>query len=252
MDMASPIIGVIGSRSEARSGATLAGVAINYLRGVEAGGGVPLLIHLTDNTAVLDALYQQCDALLFTGGGDVDAAHFGMPAHPQSGTPDPLRDMVELWLARRALADTRPMMGICRGIQLINIAMGGTLYQDIPSELPDASDHYASRKGPGRSYLGHSIQIEPDSWLAEQLGSAEVLVNTFHHQAIRDVAPGLRVVAQAPDGVIEAVEGIGDTLIIGVQCHPEDLWELEASPWLGLFRGFVQKVKLQDRAVKDC
>lgn len=242
MTTALPIIGVIGSRYEAKSGATLAGVTINYLRAVEAGGAAPLLLHLTENTAVLDALYQHCDGLLFTGGGDVDPIHFGMQPHPMCGTPDPLRDKVELWLARRALRDAKPIMGICRGLQLINIAMGGTLYQDIPSELANTDDHYASRKGPGRNYLAHSIQIAPDSWLAERLGSTETMVNTFHHQALRDLAPGLRVVAHAPDGVIEAVEGTGDTFVIGVQCHPEDMWELEGRLWLGLFRGFAQYV----------
>ena len=227
----------------------MAGVAINYLRGVEAGGAVPILIHLTEDTAVLEALYQRCDGLLFTGGGDVDSAHFGMEAHPMCGTPDPLRDMVELWLARRAIEDAKPMMGICRGIQLINIAMGGTLYQDIPSELPDASDHYASRKAPGRSHMAHSIQIESDSWLAEQLGVTETMVNTFHHQALRDVAPSLRVVARAPDGVIEAVEGTGHAFVIGVQCHPEDLWELEETPWLSLFEGFARQVMIHSQAL---
>lgn len=241
MSMTPSIIGVVASRYEAQSGAIMAGVAINYLRGVEAGGAVPLLIHLTEDTQVLEALYQRCDALLFTGGGDVDPAHFGMAAHPMCGAPYPLRDTVELWLARRAVAEAKPIMGICRGIQLINIAMGGTLYQDIPSELPSAHDHYASRNAPGRSHLAHSIQIETDSWLAQQLGVCETMVNTFHHQALRDLASGLRVVARAPDGVIEAVEGTGDGFVIGVQCHPEDLWELEGSPWLGLFRGFAQQ-----------
>lgn len=234
-----PIIGVIGSTYQRDTGGTIAGVGPQYLRAVEAGGGIPLLIHLTDDTAVLDALYQQCDGLLLTGGGDVDPGEYGAALHPQCGTPDPLRDRVELRLARRALADKKPIMGICRGIQMLNVAMGGTLYQDIPSELPEALDHYASRNGSGRTMLAHTIEIDQDSWLAERLGTTELAVNTFHHQGLRDVAPGLRVVAHAPDGMVEAVEGT-EQFILGVQCHPEDLWDVADPRWTNVFAGFVQ------------
>ncbi|HEU5088603.1 MAG TPA: gamma-glutamyl-gamma-aminobutyrate hydrolase family protein [Roseiflexaceae bacterium] len=234
-----PIIGVVGSRYESKAGSLLAGVAVNYLRGVEAGGGVPLLIHLTEDTQVLEALYSRCDALLMTGGGDVDPAQYGMQTLPQCGAPDPLRDMVELLLARRAIADGMPLFGICRGIQLLNVAMGGTLIQDIPSECPGALDHYASRQAPSRAHLAHPIRIEAGSWLAEHLGASDVTVNTFHHQALRDVAPGLRVVARAPDGMIEAVESITGGFVAGVQCHPEDLWEQADPRWTGVFAGFV-------------
>jgi putative glutamine amidotransferase len=238
-----PIVGVIGGHYERKHGGITSGVSPSYLRALEAGGGIPLLIHLTDDAEVIDALYQRCDALLFHGGGDVDPARYGAALHPQCGAPDPLRDQVELALAQRALGDGMPVLGICRGIQLINVAMGGTLYQDIPAELPGALDHYASRNAEGRTLMPHPIAIEPGSWLAQTLGATELPTNTFHHQALRDVAPGLRVTAHAPDGVIEAVEGDRGEFVVGVQCHPEDLWDAAEPRWARLFSGFVQAAR---------
>lgn len=234
-----PIIGVVAAQYERKSGGLVAGSPISYVRAVEAGGGIPLLIQLTSDQEVLDTLYRLCDGLLFIGGGDVDPERFGMDRHPACGDPDPLRDQVELALARRAAADGLPICGICRGIQLINVAMGGTLYQDIPSEMPGALDHYASRNNAGRTLMPHTIAIEPSSWLAKQLRTSEIPVNTFHHQALLDVAPGLRVTALAPDGVVEAVEGTDSQFIVGVQCHPEDLWDAAEPRWAHLFAGFV-------------
>jgi putative glutamine amidotransferase len=239
-----PLIGVIASRyPPAGVDNVLSGIGEQYLLAVEAAGGIPLLIHLTRDAAVLQAHYQRCDGLLFAGGGDVDPAIFGQPPHPKLGTVEPLRDQVELALARQAIDDAKPVLGICRGIQLLNIALGGTLYQDIPSELPEASDHYASSKVPGRAHLAHPVALEPGSWLAEHLGALELPVNTFHHQALRELAPGLRITGRAPDGVVEAVEGAGPGFVIGVQCHPEGLWENADPRWARLFAGFVDAAR---------
>ena len=238
---ARPIIGVIASRyPRPGSNSILAGIGEQYLLAIEGGGGIPLLIHLTRDEAAVQAHYRRCDGLLFAGGGDVDPAYFGQAPHPKLGSVEPLRDEVELALARQAIDDGKPVLGICRGVQLLNIALGGTLYQDIPSELPDALDHYASAKAPGRAHLAHPIALTPDSWLAAQLETDELPGNTFHHQALRDIAPGLRVTGRAPDGVIEAVEGQGPGFVVGVQCHPEDLWEQADARWARLFAGFVE------------
>jgi putative glutamine amidotransferase len=239
-----PIIGVIASRYP-RPGRSsiLAGIGEQYLLAVEGGGGIPLLIHLTRDVAVVQALYRRCDGLLFAGGDDVDPAHFGQVPHPKLGVVEPLRDEVELALARQAIDDRKPVLGICRGIQLLNVALGGTLYQDIPSELPDALDHYASSKAPGRAHLAHPIALAQDSWLAAQLETAELPSNTFHHQALRDIAPGLRVTGRAPDGVVEAVEGTSAGFVVGVQCHPEDLWGQADTRWARLFAGLVEAAR---------
>jgi putative glutamine amidotransferase len=240
-----PTIGVIASRYPRAGGnSMLSGIGEQYLLAVEAGGGIPLLIHLTRDAAVVQAHYQRCDGLLFAGGGDIDPAIFGQEPHAKLGPIEPLRDEVELALARRAIEDAKPVLGICRGIQLLNVALGGTLYQDIPSELPGALDHYASSKAPdGRAYLAHPIALEPGSWLAVHLKADELPGNTFHHQALRDIAPGLRVTGRAPDGVIEAIEGAGPGFVIGVQCHPEELWESADPRWVRLFAGFVEAAR---------
>jgi putative glutamine amidotransferase len=237
---ARPTIGVIASRYPRTGGnSMLSGIGEQYLLAVEAAGGIPLLIYLSRDAAVIEAHYRRCDGLLFAGGGDIDPLIFGQSPHPKLGTVEPLRDDVELALARRAIEDAKPVLGICRGIQLLNVALGGTLYQDIPSELAESSDHYASAKATGRAHLAHPIVLEPGSWLAARLGTHELPVNSFHHQALCDIAPELWVTGRAPDGVVEAVEGLGSGFVIGVQCHPEELWESADVRWAQLFDGFV-------------
>jgi putative glutamine amidotransferase len=246
-----PTIGIICSRYTRSGSSIFAGIGEQYILAIEAAGGIPLLIHLTRDTAVLDAHYRRCDALLFAGGGDVDPRHFGAQPHPQLGTVEELRDEVELTLAHRAAADGLPLLGICRGIQLLNVALGGTLYQDIPAELPGALDHYASRHGPDRAHMAHTITLEPGSWLATQLGADELPANTFHHQALRSVPPGLRVTGRAPDGVIEAIEGTGSSFVVGVQCHPEELWGQADPRWAQVFAAFVDVARQRMLAAAD-
>jgi putative glutamine amidotransferase len=219
------------------------GNAISYLRAVEAAGGIPALIHLTRDAEVLDAHFTRCDALLLAGGEDVDPSFYGVEPHPKLGRPNPFQDEVEIALARRALAEGMPILGVCRGQQLLNVAMGGTLYQDIASEMPGAIDHEQSAQHRDMAYLAHPIALELDSWLAGRLDADELVVNTLHHQALRDVAPGLRVVARAPDGVVEAVEGTGTNLVVAVQCHPEELWEQADARWARVFAGFVEAAR---------
>lgn len=238
-----PIIGIVGAHFARPSGVHISGIGEHYFEAIEGAGGIPLLIHLTHDSEVLDRLYGMCDGLVFAGGGDIDPAYFGERRHPKLGEIEVLRDEVELPLARRALAEELPLLGICRGIQLLNVAMGGTLYQDIGSELPDALNHRESSAHPVRGYLAHPIRITPDSWLAGQLGVSEVAVNTHHHQSIDAVAPGLRVVGYAPDGIVEAVEGTGASFIAAVQCHPEDLWNASEPRWASFFAGFIEQVR---------
>jgi len=226
------------------------GNAISYLRAIEAAGGVPALIHLTRDAEVLDAHYRRCDGLLLAGGEDVDPAYYGAVPHPKLGQPNPFQDEIEIALTRRAAAEGKPILGICRGVQLLNVALGGTLYQDIPAELPGALDHAESITRRDMAHLAHPIDLEANSWLADRLDAGTLIVNTLHHQALRDVAPGLRVVGRATDGVIEAVEGVGPHFVLGVQCHPEELWEHADPRWARVFAGFVETACSRDERLE--
>jgi putative glutamine amidotransferase len=135
---------------------------------------------------------------------------------------DASRDRVELLLARKAAEDNLPLLAICRGVQVLNVAWGGTLYQDVPTQIPNALRHNF-HPDHARNHLGHEVSIVAGTLLAELLGEARLGVNSFHHQAARDVAPGLRVSATSPDGVIEALEAPDKRFVLGVQWHPEEL-----------------------------
>jgi len=234
-----PIIGISGMNSRDEDGSGLMAVRPVYLRAIEAAGGIPLLIHLSDDMGVMRRLYTLCDGILLPGGDDVDPSSYGENPHAHLGDVDRQRDTVEIALARWTHEDTKPLMGICRGIQMINVAFGGTLYQDIPSQLPNALDHQANMKTRNWSLLSHSIALEPGSWLATCLDTNEVMGNTMHHQAVKDCAPGMRVVGRAPDGVIEAMESSGDQFVVAVQCHPEHLWAKTETRWRRFFEGFI-------------
>ncbi|NTV62647.1 MAG: gamma-glutamyl-gamma-aminobutyrate hydrolase family protein [Oscillochloris sp.] len=237
--MKRPLIGISCMNSQDSQGGNLMAVRPAYVRALEAAGGVPLLIHLSDDLTMVRQLYDLCDGILLPGGDDVDPAYYNEEPHPALGDVDRQRDAVEIALARWSREDGTPLMGICRGIQVINVAFGGSLYQDIPCQLPTAADHRANVKLQRYDLGTHPIALEPDSWLAEQLAGDVVQGNTMHHQALKDVAPGLRVVGQSPDGVIEAVEGRGTQLVVAVQCHPEHLWASAEPRWSRLFAGFV-------------
>jgi len=216
----------------------MVGLASDYVRAISAAGGLPVLIpNLLPDKEIL-AIYNQIDGLLLPGGGDVDPANYGGETHPTLRGIDPNRDRVELMLARKVVTEKKPFLAICRGVQVLNVALGGTLWQDVPSLMPDAIRHDYYLEFP-RNYIAHPIRIQPDSQIARQLGAAEIRVNSMHHQGLRDLAPALQVTAQAPDGMIEGVEAIDHPYGIGVQWHPENL-VAEHEPMRGLFQGLVQ------------
>lgn len=220
-------------------GVNVYGNFVNYIQAIEAVGGIPALIHLTADQTVLWTHYTRCQGILLTGGEDVDPAGYGAAPHPRLEATHPLHDAVELQLITWARADQKPLLGICRGMQILNTAYGGTLYQDLPSETTTPIDHRASKSYPNWHHFAHTITIEPDAWLAHHLNTIELQVNTVHHQALKEVAPDLRVVARAPDSIVEAVEGNGAQFVVGVQCHPEMLWDEVDPRWRNLFAGFV-------------
>jgi putative glutamine amidotransferase len=221
-------------QDELGSGASV--VPQSYIQAVQRAGAVPLPIPITDDGEILRALYHLIDGLLLAGGVDIDPSCYGQQPHPNLGKIDPARDRVELTLTRWALRDGLPILGICRGIQTLNVACDGTLWQDLGAQVPTALDH---RHQPGQPYhrLTHSVTIAPDSRLADLIKTGEIQVNSLHHQAPRDIGRTLRPVAWAPDGIIEGLEGTGGAWIVGVQWHPE--WLLDNPRQLRLVQGFI-------------
>jgi putative glutamine amidotransferase len=193
-------------------------VDVTYLHAVEAAGGVPLLLTPGHAPGSLEAILDLSHGLLLTGGEDVEPHRYGQDPHPALGEVNPPRDEMELAATRSALDRGMPVLAVCRGIQLLNVAMGGTLWQDIPAQL--GGDLLHEQDG-GVDDRPHRARVEPGSLLAAVVGMHQLSINSFHHQAIRDLAPGLRVTAWAPDGVVEGVEGTAHPWLVGVQWHPE-------------------------------
>jgi putative glutamine amidotransferase len=211
-----------------------------YYQATAAAGGAPVMIPLFDeDLATLRALYDRLDGILLAGGVDMDPCTFGDAPHPKLGRTDPARDAVEIALARWAVDDRKPILGLCRGLQVMNVALGGTLFQDIEAQVPGALKHdYYPTAGFERDHPAHLVAIADGSRLAAAFGVPDVTVNSMHHQAVREVAPALHVSARAPDGLIEAVESGTDHFLVGVQWHPE-MFEPSDPRTRRLFRDFI-------------
>jgi putative glutamine amidotransferase len=210
----------------------------SYCRAVQLAGGTPILLPLLDDNTVLDA-YLRLDGLLLAGGGDLAPRHYGEARQTNLTSVDPPRDRIELWLARQAMTDDLPLLAICRGIQVLNVAMGGTLYQDIATQLPRALRHNFRLERP-RNYLAHEVRITPGTHLQDILGVQQLRVNSFHHQAVKRVAEDLQVTATAPDGVIEGLQAYDKRFVVAVQWHPEELIE-DAPGMKRLFEAFASE-----------
>jgi putative glutamine amidotransferase len=212
-----------------------------YILALAAAGAIPWMIPLLpDDTDTLRGIYDELDGLFLPGGADIDPVNYGEPRHPKCDRSDPSRDRVELRLTTWATRDRKPVLGVCRGLQLINLAAGGTLWQDLETQRPASikHDYFPFRDGHARDHLAHSVSVRPGTHLAEIVGAGDLQVNSMHHQGIRDLASGLVVSATAPDGLIEAIEVGGDQFLVAVQWHPEALTEKD-SPSQRLFAAFT-------------
>jgi putative glutamine amidotransferase len=217
------------------------GTLSTYTRAVEVAGGAPILIPLQLSEETLRAIFAQLGGLLLAGGVDVHPKEFGKEVLPACGEIDTARDATELHLTRWALADDKPVLGICRGIQLLNVAAGGSLYQDIGAQVETNLKH--DYHVADAQVLAHPVEIQPDSRVAHALGATRLEVNSLHHQGVKDIAPGLHVVARAPDGIVEAVEGSDGRFVVGVQFHPEWLLDDDAR-MVKLFEAFVASARM--------
>ncbi len=231
-----PIIGITTNQSKNADDHPTVSLMQSYVKAIMQAGGVPVLIPSMLAEGGWDALYSRLDGILFTGGGDISLEHFAGDPHPRIDEVDPLRDAVEMNLIHAVTSDGKPFLGICRGAQAVNVALGGTLYTHIPDQLPGALDH--AYPGNMRTVLAHEVKIEEGTRIAAILGEPILKVNSLHHQGLKDIAPSLRVTGHAPDGLVEAIELPEHPFGIAVQWHPE--WLTDQQSTRNLFMKFVE------------
>ena len=213
------------------------GINQSYVRALVNAGCAPLLIPLLEDQSRLRAIYERLDGIVFPGGADVAPGEYGEAPIGDLNVIEPPRDHTELTLARWAFADDLPVLGICRGQQVLNVALGGTLWQDLRHQGVTQVEH-SDADGRARTAMIHRVRFDPDSRLAQLIDETEVQVNSLHHQAVKTVAPQLKVTGKSEDGVIESLESDDRRFLIAVQWHPEEIDDL---PWVGrLFRGFAR------------
>ncbi len=213
---------------------------MSYANVIREAGGTPVLLPITRDEGMIAAYAELVDGVLFSGGDDVDPHSYGEEQLWACGDVLPLRDEFEIGLARVLLEKHphKPVLGICRGEQVLNVALGGTLYQDLKSQLPGCISHQQHQIAP---YVSHRVEIEAGSKLYAIYGDTQVTVNSHHHQAVKALAEGLQVSATAPDGVIEGFEKQDHPYFVAVQWHPERLVEREENAaHRRLFESFVQ------------
>jgi putative glutamine amidotransferase len=235
-DNMKPVIGIIPSL-------LLLGTRLTYTSRQNNGdaiadnGGLPLLLPYASDGKDLEGLLSLVDGIYFAGGCDILPSYFGEEPIPTLGDLCPARDAFEIAVYRLAAAKDMPMLGVCRGVQIMNVAAGGSVYQDIYAQLPGVGAH-AQKDLPGE-YAFHSVNFTPGGKLAGLLGESGAAVNSFHHEAVKEAAPGYAVAATAPDGVIEGIESLDLTYALGVQWHPEYMYG--TSPVCArLYRSFVE------------
>ena len=213
----------------------------DYVESVRRAGGEPWVLDSTADRA--DAVVRAAGGLLLTGGDDVRPDLYGAAAHPSFSGVEAGRDEYEIELVSRAFEADLPIFAICRGIQILNVARGGTLVQDIPTERPSTTPHRLPTSTYAANAIAHTIRVEPDSLLSALIGGRLIDanacgVNSRHHQAVETLGDGLRITAVAPDGIIEAIEDGGRRFCLGVQWHPESFYD--TGEFLPLFEAFVR------------
>lgn len=231
-----PLIGITTNQSHNVYWQPTITLMQSYVNAVTQAGGVPVLIPSLIEEDGWDAVYSRLDGILFSGGGDISLEHFSGQPHPRIDDVDLARDSIELNFVNAAASDGKPFLGICRGCQVVNVALGGTLFTHIPDQLPDALDHdYPGNK---RTILVHEVKIEEGTHIAEIYGEPIIRVNSLHHQGLKDIAPSLRAAGHASDGLVEAIELPDHRFGLAVQWHPE--WLTDQEPTRKLFRKFIE------------
>ena len=235
-----PRIG-ISARVTGEPGRQHTGVHVDYAHSVRKAGGLPMILPPAIGSDGAGEAVEACHGLLLTGGEDLLPKHYGLTATEHIQDTDPDRDALELAMFRAARTRRLPVVAICRGFQLVNVAFGGTLWQDLPAQRPSELDH---DKGSEWQERTHHVRVRPRSRVSQAVGKDLFLTNSFHHQAIRGLAPGLHPTATADDGIIEAAEGDDtDQWLVCVQWHPESFWREPDAPETGLFVAFIEAAR---------
>ncbi|MBI3169063.1 MAG: gamma-glutamyl-gamma-aminobutyrate hydrolase family protein [Chloroflexi bacterium] len=235
--MAKPLIGITTYNTKNKFERDIAAVQHTYIRAVAQGGGIPVLIPAILEEEDRLELYSSLQGVLFSGGGDMSIQYFNGEDHPKIADVDDYRDVTELSLLKQSVQDGKPFLAICRGVQVMNVALGGTLYTHIPDQFKTTLEHSQDEF----TTIAHPVNIDEDSRLAEIFGETLLHVNSLHHQGLKNVASSLRVVGHAPDGMIEAVELPDHPYAMGVQWHPE--WLTDQPVMRKLFKSFVDATK---------
>ncbi|HHV29934.1 gamma-glutamyl-gamma-aminobutyrate hydrolase family protein [Acetivibrio mesophilus] len=209
-----------------------------YCEAITLSGGMPVLLSIEEDEGLLSEMIDVFDGFLLSGGPDVDAVHWGEWNYKYNGEISPYRDKMELFIARKAVGKDKPIFGICRGIQVLNVAFGGTLYQDIYSQNNEKDLIKHSQNAP-KWYPTHKVTLKEGSIVQKAHGAEVISVNSFHHQAVREPASDFIITARSEDGIIEAIEHSNCKFAVGVQWHPEHMWKKDSS-FLNLFRCFVR------------
>lgn len=238
------IIGIPCREQELVRGGTQLGVLPHYITSILAAGGVPLLVPLIAEEVALREAYENLDGILLTGGEDIDPLLYDEEPHEKLGKIDPRRDFLEGAFVRWAKRDKKPILGICRGMQILNVVLGGSLYQDLAAQC--GLEGYSNEVRGGNS--GQIMNLT-EGRVSKLLGRNQLCINVSHHQAVKEVGSELKVVGRDQNGVIEVVEYKGDWFCIGLQCHPEALWQSDVPEFLELFKELVQESR-QFAAIK--
>lgn len=234
-----PLIGITASMEEERK----IMVTRHYSDWLLQKGAIPVIIpHLTDNEKIL-AYTNLLDGLLLSGGGDIDPTYFQQETHPKLGNITPERDLLEIVLVQEMLKQNKPILAICRGCQILNVAAGGDMYQDLSAQFERQEKLVQHQQKAPRWHATHTVNIEENSKLYAILGVNQCKTNSFHHQAIKNPAPSFKITARSMDGVIEAIESETHTFAVGVQWHPECM-ELDNQTSKKLFSSFVKSTIL--------
>lgn len=215
----------------------MAKIVEDYYQGVEKAGGIPVIIPIIEKENI-GQLLDKLDGIILSGGADLNPLFYNEDPIRDLSLVIPQRDECEINIAKESLKKHLPIFAICRGLQVLNVAMGGTLYQDIDNQLKD-NNIIKHRQLAPRWHASHKVLVNEDTKLMNIMSKKELYVNSYHHQAIKNLAEGLRVNAYSNDNIIEGVEGIGEDFILGVQWHPENMWK-KHSDFLNLFKALIE------------